>query len=427
MLVDLPFVVVFLVLVWLIGGPLVIIPLVLMIGFAIAALVTGRRLRAALASRGNTDDRRMSFVIELLTGIHTVKAMAMETLMVRRYERLMNSAAQEMHRTALLSGVAQNLGMAFTQVTSIAVAAGGSLLVLDERLSVGGLAACTMLAGRALQPMLRAMGIWTHFQAIRIAHARLEKIFSLPAEPGYGGPPIVVREGAIRLEDVHFSYDGKRPVLTGLDLDVRAGECVGISGGNGAGKSTLLALIGGLRTPDRGTISIDGQTLAGADRRSLSASIGYLPQHCMLFHGSILDNLVMFRGRAYVDEALRLAGELGLDEYVARMPQGYETVIDSSANDQLPGGVRQRVAVIRALVQKPKIVLFDEANTALDMASDALLKTLLRRLRGETSMVLVSYRPSLLELADRRFEITGGILVPRIPEVQRVRPMGAVA
>ena len=271
------------------------------------------------------------------------------------------------------------------------------------------------------------MGIWTHFQAIRIAHARLEKIFSLPAEPGYGGPPIVVREGAIRLEDVHFSYDGKRPVLTGLDLDVRAGECVGISGGNGAGKSTLLALIGGLRTPDRGTISIDGQTLAGADRRSLSASIGYLPQHCMLFHGSILDNLVMFRGRAYVDEALRLAGELGLDEYVARMPQGYETVIDSSANDQLPGGVRQRVAVIRALVQKPKIVLFDEANTALDMASDALLKTLLRRLRGETSMVLVSYRPSLLELADRRFEITGGILVPRIPEVQRVRPMGAVA
>lgn len=426
-LVDMPFVVLFLLLVWLIGGPVVLIPLALMIAFAVAALVTGRRLRAALTARGTIDDRRMSFVIELLTGIHTVKAMAMETLMVRRYERLMNSAAQEMHRTAWLSGIAQNLGVGFTQVTSIAVAAGGSLLVLDERLSVGGLAACTMLAGRALQPMLRAMGIWTHFQAIRIAHARLQMIFALPTEPGYGGAPIVVREGAVRLEDVHFSYDGKRPVLAGLDLDVRAGECIGVSGGNGAGKSTLLALIGGLRTPDRGAISIDGQNLAGADRRSLSELVGYLPQHCMLFHGSILDNLVMFRGRAYVDEALRLAGELGLDEYVARMPLGYETMIDSSAHDQLPGGVRQRVAVIRALVQKPRIILFDEANTALDIASDALLKNLLRRLRGETTMVLVSYRPSLLELADRRFEITGGILVPRIPEAQRARPMGAVA
>ena len=136
----------------------------------------------------------------------------------------------------------------------------------------------------------------------------------------------------------------------------------------------------------------------------------------------------MFRGRAFVDEALRLAGELGLDEYVARMPQGYETVIDSSAHDQLPGGVRQRVAVIRALVRKPRIVLFDEANTALDMESDLKLKALLRRLKGGTTLVLVSYRPSLLDLADRRFELADGLLVPRVAEAPRARaPMGAVA
>ena len=427
-LVDLPFVVVSLLLVWLIAGPLVLVPLVLLLAFAAAALAAGRLLRDALAVRGQTDDRRTSFLIELLTGIHTVKAMAMETLMVRRYERLMNGAAQEVHRTAWLSGLAQNLGVAFTQITAVAVAAFGSLLVLQESLSVGGLAACTMLAGRALQPMLRAMGIWTHFQAIRVAHSRLQALFALAPEPGLGGRAIAVAHGAIRLEDLHFSYDGRRKVLAGAALDVRAGECVGISGGNGSGKSTLLALIGGLRAPDRGAIYLDGEDLAGADRRFLAGAVGYLPQHCQLFHGTILDNLVMFRGRAFVDEALRLAGELGLDEYVARMPQGYETVIDSSAHDQLPGGVRQRVAVIRALVRKPRIVLFDEANTALDMESDLKLKALLRRLKGGTTLVLVSYRPSLLDLADRRFELADGLLVPRVAEAPRARaPMGAVA
>src|SRR5262245_1207453 len=427
-LVDLPFVVVSLLLIWMIAGPLVLVPLALLVLFAAAALAAGRRLRAALATRGQTDDRRMSFVIELLNGIHTVKAMAMETLMVRRYERLMNGAAQEVHRTAWLSGVAQNLGVAFTQVTAVAVAACGSVLVLDERLTVGGLAACTMLAGRALQPMLRAMGIWTHFQAIRVAHARLQALFALPLEPGFGGRAIAVTRGALSFSDLHFSYDGKRPVLAGVELEVRAGECIGISGGNGSGKSTLLAILGGLRAPDRGSVILDGEPLEGADRRYLSGAIGYLPQHCQLFHGSILDNLVMFRGRAFVDEALKLAGELGLDEYVARMPQGYETVIDSAAHDQLPGGVRQRVAVIRALVQKPRIVLFDEANTALDMESDAKLKGLLKRLKGETTLLLVSYRPSLLELAERRFELADGVLVPRIPHAARARPtMGAVA
>jgi ATP-binding cassette subfamily C protein LapB len=239
---------------------------------------------------------------------------------------------------------------------------------------------------------------------------------------------VAVTRGALRLDDVHFSYDGQRPVLAGLSLDARAGECVGISGGNGSGKSTLLAIVAGLRAPDRGEVLIDGESLAGADRRSLAGAIGYLPQHCQLFHGTILDNLVMFRGRAFVDEALKLAAELGLDEYVARMPQGYETLIDSSAHDQLPGGVRQRVAVIRALVQKPRIVLFDEANTALDMESDVKLKGLLKRLRGDATLILVSYRPSLLEIADRRFELAGGVLVAKAAETARDRPaMGAVA
>ncbi|MBL8697187.1 MAG: ATP-binding cassette domain-containing protein [Alphaproteobacteria bacterium] len=414
-LIDLPFAVIFLLLVALIAGPLVLVPLTGLALFGALAFQVGQRLRKALSERGVIDDRRMSFIIEILSGVHTLKALAMETLMVRRYERLMNSVAQEVYRTALLSGTAQTIGSSFMQVVAFAVAAIGSMLVLSEEMTVGGLAACTMLAGRALQPMLRAMGIWTHFQAIRVAHDRLDAIFATPLAPGQGGEAITVNAGAIELRNVVFGYLADRPVLRGIDISIEPGECIGITGGNGAGKSTLLSVMGGLLAPNEGSVSIDGQTLATADRGSYVRQVGYLPQHCTLFHGTLLENLTMFRGRRYYEEALRLAGELGLDEYIARLPQGYDTQIDSSAHDQLPGGVRQRIAVIRALIDKPKIILFDEANTALDHASDMRLKELLRRLRGHVSIVLVSYRPSLLELADRRFELVEGRLSPWAP------------
>lgn len=179
--------------------------------------------------------------------------------MVRRYERLMNSAAQEVYRTARLSGLAQTTGTAFMQFTSFAVAAIGSLLVLSEDLTVGGLSACTMLAGRALQPLLRAMGIWTHFQAIRVAHDRLVSLFDTPLEPGYGGTTLSVRGGEITLDQVRFAYDARRPVITGVSLNVHSGEVIGITGGNGSGKSTLLQLISGTlartRAPSRSTAS----------------------------------------------------------------------------------------------------------------------------------------------------------------------------
>ena len=420
-LIDLPFALLFLVLVWLIGGPLVIVPLIALAVFGLAAFSVGQSLLKALAERGVIDDRRMSFLIEILSGVHTLKAMAMEALMVRRYERLMNAAAQEVYRTALLSGIAQTIGTAFAQISAFAVAAAGSLLVMSEELTVGGLAASTMLAGRALQPMLRAMGIWSNFQGIRVARDRLTALFNTPLEPGFEGRALTVGAGALSLDDVHFAHDERRPVLSGVSLTVAPGECVGITGGNGSGKSTLLQMLSGMVAPDRGVIAIDGQSLQDTDRRSYIRSIGYLPQHCTLFHGTILDNLTMFRGRRYFDEALRLAAELGLDEFVARMPMGYDTLIDSSSHDQLPGGVRQRIAVIRALVDQPRIILFDEANTALDQESDTRLRELLRRMKGHVTIVLVSYRPSLLELADRRFELVGAQLRPWVPVSQRPR------
>jgi ATP-binding cassette subfamily C protein LapB len=425
--VDLPFALLFLLLVHLIAGPLVAVPLLALLLFGACAFVAGRRLRAALSERAAIDDRRMNFIIELLAGIHTAKALGMEALMMRRYERLMDAVSRTVFRTSLLSGVAQGIGAGFMQVTSFAVAAAGSLLVLSEDLTIGGLAACTMLAGRALQPLIRAVGIWTHLQAIRVAHERLEALFETPLETGYGGEDLAVAEGRLTLEDVHFAYDVRHPVVRGVTLDVAPGELVGIAGGNGSGKSTLLQLACGALVPDHGRVLIDGQPLAGVDRASFSTAVNYLPQVSTLFEGTILENLTMFRGPEHAEEALRLAAELGIDGFVSRLPGGYETRIDSSTHDQLPAGIRQAISLVRALVTRPRIVLFDEANMAFDQESDTRLQQMLRRLKGSVTVVMVTYRPSLLALADRSFRLDGGVLAPWDPAPGAHRGAGSAA
>jgi ABC-type bacteriocin/lantibiotic exporter with double-glycine peptidase domain len=212
-----------------------------------------------------------------------------------------------------------------------------------------------------------------------------------------------------------------------VTLDVAPGELVGIAGGNGSGKSTLLQLACGALVPDHGRVLIDGQPLAGVDRASFSTAVNYLPQVSTLFEGTILENLTMFRGPEHAEEALRLAAELGIDGFVSRLPGGYETRIDSSTHDQLPAGIRQAISLVRALVTRPRIVLFDEANMAFDQESDTRLQQMLRRLKGSVTVVMVTYRPSLLALADRSFRLDGGVLAPWDPAPGAHRGAGSAA
>ena len=164
LLVDLPFVLLFLGLIWFIGGVLVLLPIVLLGIFAVVAFVTGRELKQALASRSEIDDRRFNFIIEVLSGIHTVKLMAMEALLQRRYEKLQENGASSTYRATFLSNVAQNLGALLSNLTMVSVASVGAIYVMSGQLTIGGLAACTLLAGRTVQPLLRALGLWTQLQ-----------------------------------------------------------------------------------------------------------------------------------------------------------------------------------------------------------------------------------------------------------------------
>jgi len=426
-LVDLPFAAVFLGLLWLIGGAIVLVPLGLLAVFAALALLIGDALRRAAAGRATLEERRYSFLIEIFSGIHTIKALGFEPMMVRRYERLLDSAAIAAQRNAALGGHAQSLGGLFGQLATAGTVLVGAAMVIGGELTVGGLAACTMLAGRALQPLMKAMGVWTYFQSIRVARDRLNAMLALAPERAAELPAIGALEGRIRLDRVSFAYPGGAPLFDGIDLELGPGETVAIVGGNGTGKSTLLNLIGGTLAPTSGRVLHDGVDVLARNASSLRRQIAHLPQQGALFKGTILQNLTQFRTGAAADDAVRLATALGLDQPIARQPQGFETKVAHGAQDALPGGVRQRIAVIRALVGSPPVILFDEANVALDGDSDEKLRQLLASYKGRRTMVLVSYRPSILKLADRVLKIEGGRLVAMARPDQLQPAPGVVA
>ncbi|KAF0224752.1 MAG: ABC-type protease/lipase transport system ATPase and permease [Rhodospirillaceae bacterium] len=424
-LLDLPFALIYLALVALMGGWLVLVPIVLLVMFALSAMKIGTTLRDAIEKRMIADDRRFNFLIEVLGGIHSVKAMAMESQMVRRYERLQESCAEGYYTVALRSANALGVSSFFSQVTTIAVAAFGSVIVMNGDMTTGGLAASSLLAGRSMAPIQKALGVWTRFQSLVLASGRLEKLFALPPEAEKNLPKMPSTKGKLELEGVSFAFDAKLPtVIDTASISIEAGECIAIAGGNGSGKTTLLTLMQGALRPTQGRVMIDGIDVTQYEPQSVRDQIAYLPQSGVLFQGTILQNITMFRSE-FDDIAVETAGLLGLDEVVATMAYGFDTPVGDGAYDSLPRGIKQRIAIARALVNNPRIVLFDEANTAVDSAGDNFLRVWLERAKGKRTLVLVTHRPSLVKLADRVFDLDHGRLSPKPPRDDS-RPFAAL-
>lgn len=412
LLVDLPFVLLFLGLIWIIAGPLVLVPLILLALLAITAILVGRSLKQSLHDRADLDDRRYNFIIEALSGIQTVKVLAMEALLQRRYERLQESGAATTYRSTFLSNIATAVGSLFSNLTMVSVAAVGATYVMASELSIGALAACTLLAGRAVQPLLRALGLWTQFQNIQVAEQRVERLFSLEPEARDAEETAGRLSGAIELQDVSFAYGEDEPVLLdSVNLKVEPGEIIGVSGGTGSGKTSLLMLMMNALRPTGGRVLCDGIDVSRFKPDTLRRQIAYLAQGAILFQGTILENITMFRGSEAVEQALAAAQLLGLDKQIHRLPAGFETRVGDGAQDELPNGLKQGIVMARALAGDPRVILFDEANSALDSRSDSVLKAALQSLKGGPTMILVSHRPSLLKLADRVFAIEHGTIV----------------
>jgi ATP-binding cassette subfamily C protein LapB len=410
-LVDLPFAFIFLGLIWLIAPPLLLVSL-LVIALAFGgACFTGVRLRQAVHARSDVDDRRISFLLEVLDAAHTIKGAAIETAILRRYERLLEQAAVAGYRTSFIGGIAQGLGSISGQVLGFGIVALGAVLVLDHELTVGGLAACNLLAGRALQPLLRAVGVFTQFYAVVEAADRLKSVLMLPASRNPAISPKEPDRSVLELDRISFGYAPGQTLIADASLRVEPGEAISILSSS-PGKSTLLRLAAGLLEPDSGEIRLGGVPLDELSSRTLARHIGYIPQQTTLFRGRLMDNLTMFEtDRTSIERATRLSAELGLDAHVMRLAQGYDTPVDDEGAF-LPRGVLQRMTIVRALIRSPRIILFDDANTAFDHEADLQLRRLFHRLRQEgCALVLVSHRPSLLAMADHSYVLANGTLL----------------
>ncbi|MEQ8230728.1 MAG: ATP-binding cassette domain-containing protein [Gammaproteobacteria bacterium] len=409
--VDLPFVFLFLVLIAAFSGLMVMIPLGFIAIFMLVSSRMGYRLREAIDRQSTMDQRRQNFLIEVLGGLHTVKSMAMESAMLRRYERLQLQSAESVYELSRVNAIVAGIGANFSQIMMVTFVAIGSVAVVNNEMTIGALAAGTMLCGRVLQPTLKAMALWTQTEGVRLAREKTEEILNLPHEAVDEGRDRTRIEGRITLDGIHFRHEGSgRELLSGIDLDVKPGEWIGITGPNGAGKSTLLKLIMGFISPTSGSVAVDGIDIHELDRSAIRAQIGYMPQRGMMFEGTILENMTMFREGWAIDEAIEISRAIGLDQAIRAMPQGLDTRIGGAMSDSLSGGMRNRIMIVRALLGHPSVLLFDDANAGFDMPNDAALARFLRTYKGTRTMILVSHRPSMLNMCDRAFELVDGRL-----------------
>ena len=236
-------------------------------------------------------------------------------------------------------------------------------------------------------------------------------MLNLPEEAPRGLPDIPPLQGRLELRNVNFAYgNDPHPFIKNINLTVNPGEAISIEGANSSGRTTLLLLILALLRPQSGQILLDGNDIFQFDPVSVRNEVSLVSHNAPLYSGNLVENMTNYQWGDMVQEALNLAEDLGLDEEIKVLPEGYDTKVGGSTVERIPAGVRQRVAIVRALVDKPKLILFDEANLSLDAMADKRLQQLLLRLKGDCSMILVSHRADVLALADRHFVMVDGEL-----------------
>lgn len=422
-LLDLPFVLVFLGMIYIIGGWVVLVPVVLLVVFVYVIIRFGAWLRALVERHHIVNDRRHNYLVEVFSGIQAIKTMAMEAQMERRHERLQAGTAEMNENMANSSAMAIALGTSFVQVMTVSIVFACAVGVLRGQMTPGGVAACMMLSVRSLQPLRRGLSVWMRYQGFVVAKKRLQEIKDMSRDH-HGKPELPQVQELIELKQVRLDRKDGAPILNDISLSIQAGECLLIKGGSGSGKSSLLSIIGGVMEADSGDVLVDGHSLTEFSADSIQREIGLLPQKGALITGTILENMTMFDKKLNA-AALDIASQLGLDEVVSGMKLGYETALGEGNAETLPSGVLQIISIIRILVRNPSVILFDEANLSLDMAGDKRLLNYISQLKGVCTIVLITPRPSWFALADRVLNIAEGRIVDSTVETQKLASVTA--
>ncbi len=417
-LIDLPFTLIILGVIALLGGHLVWIPIV---AFPLALGIghfLQKPLTATLERTMALGAERQSSLIETLAGLDAVKVNNAESERQYQWEQTIGTLSRLELRVKVLSGLAMNITLLIQQVAGVAMIIFGVYQIIDGTLSMGGLVACYMLSGRALGPLAQLSGLLTRYQQAKVTMVSVDQMMELPQERNFDERPLSRKtlQGAMTFREVDFTYPNQQTLaLRGINLNVRPGEKIGIIGRSGSGKSSLAKLLVGLYQPDSGSLLVDGVDIRQIDVSELRHNIGYVAQDIQLLAGTLRDNLVS--GARYVDDEMVLqAAELaGVHEFARLHPQGYELQVGERGQN-LSGGQRQNVALARALLLNPPILLLDEPTSAMDNTGEERLKQRLQSVIENKTVILVTHRASLLSLVDRLLVIDRGQILADGPK-----------
>ena len=413
LVIDLFFTVVFLAVMYIYSPLLTFVVLAsfpLYIGISALATPVFRRRLDEKFERGAENQ---AFLVESVTGVETLKSMAVEPQMQRRWEEQLAGYVTSSFRVLSLGNTASQLVQLVNKLVTAGVLYFGAKLVIDGGLSVGELVAFNILAGRVSAPVLRLAQIWQDFHQARLSVARLGDILNTTPEPIYKSgktllPPL---QGNVTFEHVTFRYriDGPE-ILHDINLQVPAGQIVGIVGPSGSGKSTLAKLIQRLYLPESGRVLVDGFDLGAVDPSWLRRQVGVVFQESVLFNCSVRDNIALADPSLPIERIITVAQMAGAHEFILELPNGYDTIV-GERGASLSGGQRQRIAIARALVTDPRVLIFDEATSALDYESERIIQQNMPHFSRGRTVFIIAHRLSTVRRSDRIITIERGRLV----------------
>ncbi len=419
-LVDVPFALLFLLVIWFVAGPLVLVPLTVIPILLVYGLFMQPRLRRASEQGMRAAAQKNATLVEALVEAETVRALGVEGRLQGQLERSVAESARWSAEARQWALSAANLATFLQQMVSVGVVVFGVYLISDGLLSMGGLIAAVMLSGRAVVPLAQIAGLLTRFFQASTALQTLNEVMKMPVERPEGKVFVTrpVLQGNIEFDHVSFMYPGQElPALQDASFRIESGERVAIIGRVGSGKTTANRLIAGLYQAQKGAVRIDGVDIRQLDPGDLRHNIAYVSQDNQLLFGSIRDNLTM--GIAHVDDEriVRAAALSGVAAFVNRHPLGFDMPVGEHGS-MLSGGQRQAVALARALVQDAPVLLLDEPTGAMDNSSEEHIKRELSGVVQGKTLILITHRASLLELVERVIVVDAGKVVADGPKAQ---------
>ncbi len=379
--------------------------------YVLLSVVFTPAIRARLHEKFNRGAENQSFLVETISGIDTVKSMAVEPRWAQRWDQQLASYVSASLSVTRFTTIASAGVQLVSKLVTAAILWFGAKAVIDHRLTVGELVAFNMFSSQVSSPILRLAQLWNDFQQVGISMSRLGDILNTHPEIAGNKTRLPRLEGAVEFDSVSFRY---RPdaadVLRTVSLKIAPGEIIGVVGRSGSGKSTLTKLVQRLYVPDRGRVLIDGQDIAVIDTTSLRQQIGVVLQENVLFNSSVRNNIALSNPTLPIEAVIEAAKLAGAHDFICTLPEGYDTVVGEHGTG-LSGGQRQRIAIARALIVKPRILIFDEATSALDYESESIIQANMRRICQGRTALIIAHRLSAVRDAHRIIVMEQGQIV----------------